>query len=169
MALSEKLALEPKVYGPWFTWLWGVFECKQTSCRCFPLVTTDWQNRHSTHAITVCVTTLNNDFTPVRQWELCKSAGSQVNTPEPVVKVLSDGSNVFTTIASGSLIASASLSSVCMFKSFHHVAVTHEIIAALMHVTHNSCVQSVIDSVFTTITSGLRVLTLLFLHSAWVI
>jgi len=27
----------------------------------------------------------------------------QVNTPEPIVKVLSDGSSVFTTIASGSL------------------------------------------------------------------
>jgi len=84
-----------------------------------------------------------------------------VNTPEPIVKVLSDGSSVFTTIASGSLIASASLSSTCMLKSFHHLEVTHEIIAALMHITH----VSVIDNVFTTVTSGLRVLLLLFLHS----
>jgi len=49
-----------------------------------------------------------------------------------------------------------------MLKSFHHLEVTHEIIAALMHITH---VLSVIDNVFTTVTSGLRVLLLLFLHS----
>lgn len=130
----ENLVLEP--------WLWSIVN--HLTLMCFWIQTdlmhvfvlSQGLHRLTESSLSTCnyclyniCTILNNDFTPVRHESSVSQLDHRLTYLSPTVKV-SDRSSTSV--------------SVCMFNSFHPLAVTHEIMAALMHVTTVCWVHSVI-------------------------